>query len=290
MIHGAVFHIDESQRVRPLSVLNHGGVRAGSRHQVTESTYRISKIVLNRIDLPIERGAGQRPSRVEQLRNGIQRNVNDKSVGVGSPTRAKYRQSRRQISPRVARRSVRAPLGVEKSPQFAVHLSILQHRVGVTQRRLRAIDDDRARVVHDELRGGAGLEDSQHLRQGLPSIGVLQCVLTDHRTEAFRLKGQLFGGDTRVKGDSCEQPGTVAYISAWIDLRQIRAVDFISAPETVGRLARDQRNGTVARSDVEKARSIGKAAKELGPNVAQLQRIVWLLARRACREPSATIV
>ena len=60
------------------------------------------------IDLPIERGSRQRPSRVKQLRNGIQRNVNDKSVGVGSPARAKYRQSRRQILPRMARRNARA--------------------------------------------------------------------------------------------------------------------------------------------------------------------------------------
>ena len=116
----------------------------------------MSKIVLDRIDLPIERRAGQTSSRVEQLRNGIQRNVDDKSVGVGLSTRAKGRQGRRQIAPRAPRCIARAVLGVEKSPQLAVHLGIHRHGVGVTQRRVCALDDQRIRMMHDELRGGAG--------------------------------------------------------------------------------------------------------------------------------------
>src|SRR5258707_1996359 len=125
-------------------------------------------------------------------------------------------------------------------------------------------------MMHHELRGGPGFEDTQHLRQRLPSIGVLQCVLTAHGVEAFRLKGQLFGGDTRMKGNASKQPSTVGHISAWVDPRQIRTMDFVAAPETVGRLTRNQRDGTVARADVENARSIGEAAKKLRPNVVQL--------------------
>lgn len=80
------------------------------------------------------------------------------------------------------------------------------------------------------------------------------------------------------------------HISARIDAGQICTVDLKRTPETLSRLARNQRDGTIAGADIKYARAIGEPGKKLRPNVAQFQGVVCIRASRAGRERAASIM